>query len=91
VCEIRAAGGIADACPTDLRDEQQVTALIDEAAAARPPDLLVNNAGTGVVRWSRTAAWTNGADPETNVIGTLVACRARCGTCCRGAPATSST
>jgi hypothetical protein len=30
VCdEIRAAGGVADACPTDLRDEAQVTALVD--------------------------------------------------------------
>jgi len=79
VCtEIRDAGGIADACPTDLRDETQVTALIDTAVARHGRlDALVNNAGTGVVRLvedGRVDEWRTIL--ETNVLGTLVACRA---------------
>jgi NADP-dependent 3-hydroxy acid dehydrogenase YdfG len=78
VAEIRAAGGAADACPTDLRDEAQVTALVDGAVARHGRlDALVNNAGTGVVRLvedGRTDEWRTIL--ETNVLGTLVACRA---------------
>jgi len=79
VCaEIRDAGGIADAVATDLRDERQVTALVDAAAARHGRlDALVNNAGTGVVRLvedGRVDEWR--AILETNVLGTLVACRA---------------
>ena len=79
VCdEIRAAGGTADACATDLRDEAQVTALVDGAVARHGRlDALVNNAGTGVVRLieeGRVDEWR--AILETNVLGTLVACRA---------------
>ena len=79
VCdEIRAGGGRADSCPTDLRDESRVTALVDGAADRHGRlDLLVNNAGTGVVRLvedGRVDEWRGIL--ETNVIGTLVACRA---------------
>jgi NADP-dependent 3-hydroxy acid dehydrogenase YdfG len=79
VCaEIRDAGGVADALATDLRDERQVTALVDAAAARHGRlDALVNNAGTGVVRLvedGRVDEWR--AILETNVLGTLVACRA---------------
>ena len=79
VCDdIRAAGGTAEPCPTDLRDEAQVTALVDGAAARHGRlDVLVNNAGTGVVRLvedGRVDEWRRIL--ETNVIGTLVACRA---------------
>jgi NADP-dependent 3-hydroxy acid dehydrogenase YdfG len=79
VCdEIRAAGGAADACVADLRDEGQVTALIDGAVARHGRlDALVNNAGMGVVRLvedGRMDEWR--AILETNVLGTLVACRA---------------
>jgi NADP-dependent 3-hydroxy acid dehydrogenase YdfG len=79
VCdEIRAAGGLADACPTDLRDEAQVTALVDAAVARHGRlDALVNNAGTGVIRLiedGRVDEWRTIL--ETNVLGTLIACRA---------------
>jgi NADP-dependent 3-hydroxy acid dehydrogenase YdfG len=75
---IRAAGGEAEAIPTDMRDEEQVKALIDAAVARYGAlDTLVNNAATGSLRtiaeaeseeWRETFA--------TNVIGTLIACRA---------------
>jgi NADP-dependent 3-hydroxy acid dehydrogenase YdfG len=76
--DIRRAGGTAEACPVDLRDEQGLDALIDGAAARHGRlDALVNNAGTGVVRLveeGRVEEWR--AVLETNVLGTLVACRA---------------
>lgn len=76
--EIRVGGGVADFQMTDLRDEAQVTALVDAAAARHGRlDALVNNAGTGVIRLveeGRTEEWR--AILETNVLGTLVACRA---------------
>jgi NADP-dependent 3-hydroxy acid dehydrogenase YdfG len=75
---IRAARGEAEAVPTDLRDEAQVERLIDGAVARHGAlDALVNNAATGSVRTvaeGRTAEWRDTF--ETNVIGTLVACRA---------------
>ena len=79
VCdEIRAAGGVADFQVVDLRNEAQVTALVDGAAERHGRlDALVNNAGTGVVRLvedGRVDEWR--AILETNVLGTLVACRA---------------
>jgi NADP-dependent 3-hydroxy acid dehydrogenase YdfG len=79
VCEdIRQTGGLADAVAADLRDERQTTALLDEAVARHGRlDALVNNAGTGAVRLvedGRTEEWR--AIVETNVVGTLVACRA---------------
>jgi NADP-dependent 3-hydroxy acid dehydrogenase YdfG len=74
---IRDAGGAAEPCPADLRDETQVQALVDGAAARHGRvDALVNVAGTGVVRLveeGRTEEWR--AILETNVLGTLVACR----------------
>ena len=79
VCaEIREAGGVADALATDLRDEAQVTALVDAAVARHGRlDALVNNAATGVIRLvedGRVDEWRTIL--ETNVLGTLVACRA---------------
>jgi len=79
VCDaIRADGGRADGIPTDLRDEASVLALVDGTVARHGRlDALVNNAGTGVVRLveeGRLEEWR--AIFETNVIGTLVACRA---------------
>ncbi len=79
VCdEIRAAGGVADPVVADMRDEGQVTGLVDAAVARFGHlDTLVNNAGTGVVRLveeGRVEEWRSIL--ETNVIGTLVACRA---------------
>jgi NADP-dependent 3-hydroxy acid dehydrogenase YdfG len=79
--EIRDAGGTAEPCVTDLRDEGQVQALVDGAAGRHGRvDALVNVAGTGVVRLveeGRIDEWR--AILETNVLGTLVACRAALG------------
>jgi NADP-dependent 3-hydroxy acid dehydrogenase YdfG len=79
VCdEIRAAGGSAEAVATDVRDEVQVGHLIDTAVERHGHiDALVNNAAIGTVRTiadGRTDEWR--AILETNVLGTLVACRA---------------
>jgi NADP-dependent 3-hydroxy acid dehydrogenase YdfG len=75
---IRAAGGEADAVVTDMRDETQVDRLIDGAAGRHGRlDALVNNAAVGHVRTvaeGRTEEWR--AVLETNVLGTLAACRA---------------
>ena len=79
VCdEIRAAGGTAQAVATDMRDEAQVERLVDTAVERYGHiDALVNNAGIGTVRTiaeGRSDEWR--AILETNVLGTLVACRA---------------
>ena len=76
--EIRNAGGKADFIATDMRDEAQVEALIATAAYRYGHlDALVNNAAVGMVRTiadGRTEEWR--AMLETNLLGTLVACRA---------------
>ena len=76
--DIRRDGGTVEWQVTDLRDEASVTALVDTAAARfGRVDALVNNAGTGAVRLvedGRIEEWR--AILETNVLGTLVACRA---------------
>ncbi len=78
VAAIRAAGGEAEAAVTDLRDEAQVERLIDGAVARHGRlDALVNNAAVGYIRpvaEGRSEEWR--AVLETNVLGTLVACRA---------------
>jgi NADP-dependent 3-hydroxy acid dehydrogenase YdfG len=79
VCdEIRSAGGSAAAVATDMRDEAQVERLVDAAVEQHGRiDALVNNAAIGTVRTiaeGRTEEWR--AILETNVLGTLVACRA---------------
>jgi hypothetical protein len=75
---IRAAHGEADAVVTDMRDEAQVERLLDGAAARYGRlDALVNNAAIGHIRSvaeGRTEEWR--AQIETNLLGTLVACRA---------------
>ena len=76
--EIRGRGGEVEWRATDLRQEAQVEALVD-AAAERfgRVDALVNNAAHGTVRTiaeGRSEEWR--AMLETNVLGTLVACRA---------------
>lgn len=75
---IRAAGGTADGVATDLRDEQQVERLIGTAVERHGQiDALVNNAAIGTLRLiedGRTDEWR--AIFDTNVIGTLLTCRA---------------
>jgi NADP-dependent 3-hydroxy acid dehydrogenase YdfG len=75
---IRAAGGTATAVATDLRNEAEIDALIDTAVERHGRlDALVNNAAIGTVRpiaEGRTDEWR--AIFETNVLGTLIACRA---------------
>jgi len=75
---VRAVGGEVLAVPTDVRDEAAVDRLIDAAAGLRGRlDALVNNAAVGHVRTvaeGRSEEWR--AVLETNVLGTLAACRA---------------
>jgi NADP-dependent 3-hydroxy acid dehydrogenase YdfG len=78
---IRQAGGLAEAIVTDLRDPDQVTALVDGAVERYGRlDALVNNAAVGHLRTiaeGRLDEWR--AVLETNLLGTLVACRAALG------------
>ena len=79
VCaSIRVHGGTADAVVTDIRDEAQVERLIAAAVERYGSiDTLVNNAAIGTVRTiadGRSDEWR--AIVETNILGTLVACRA---------------
>jgi len=76
--EIRNAGGKADFVVTDMRDEAQIEALVATAVYRYGRlDALVNNAAVGMVRTiadGRIEEWR--AMLETNLLGTLVACRA---------------
>ncbi|MFN8627644.1 MAG: SDR family oxidoreductase [Candidatus Binatia bacterium] len=79
VCgEIRAHGGAADFVVTDMRDDAQVERLVAAAGERYGRlDALVNNAAMGGVRSvadGRVDEWR--AILETNVLGTLIACRA---------------
>jgi NADP-dependent 3-hydroxy acid dehydrogenase YdfG len=75
---IRAAGGAAEFAVTDMRDEAQVERLIATAVERFGRlDAVVNNAAIGTLRTiadGRTDEWR--AVLETNVLGTLIACRA---------------
>ena len=75
---VRAQGGVADAVPTDMRDESQVARLVDSTHARYGRlDALVNNAAVGHIRTiadGRLEEWR--AMIETNLLGTLCACRA---------------
>lgn len=75
---IRDGGGEASFVQTDMRDEGQVERLVATAVEQHGRlDALVNNAAIGTLRSvaeGRTDEWR--AMLETNVLGTLVACRA---------------
>ena len=76
--DINSAGGVAHAVPTDMRDEVAVERLVAAAVQRHGRlDALVNNAAVGYVRTvadGRSEEWR--AEFETNVLGTLAACRA---------------
>jgi NADP-dependent 3-hydroxy acid dehydrogenase YdfG len=75
---IRRDHGTADFVATDMRDEAQVERLIATAVERHGRiDALINNAAIGTLRTiadGRTDEWR--AILETNVLGTLIACRA---------------
>jgi NADP-dependent 3-hydroxy acid dehydrogenase YdfG len=75
---IREAGGKAEVLPTDVRDPAQVEALVDAAVGRFGRlDAVVGNAAVGMLRpiaEGRVEEWT--AVLETNLIGTMVLCRA---------------
>jgi NADP-dependent 3-hydroxy acid dehydrogenase YdfG len=75
---IRGDGGTAEVAEFDLRDEASVDALVDGTVQRHGRlDALVNNAAMGVLRRIEdgdTGEWR--AIFETNVLGTLAACRA---------------
>ena len=74
---IRDAGGSVEAVPMDMRNEADVERLIATAAAHGRLDAVVNNAAIGHVRTvaeGRSDEWR--AVLDTNVLGTLFACRA---------------
>lgn len=82
VCDdIAATGGTATWQATDMRNESSVQALIESAVTRFGQlDILVNNAAVGTVRLvadGRTEEWR--AMLETNLLGTLFACRAALG------------
>lgn len=65
--EIRAAGGVALPLPVDLRDEARVVAMVRAAEAQLGPiDVLVNNAGVGLLH----KAWRPSDDVIDAVLGT---------------------
>ncbi len=72
------AGGAAEAIVTDMREPQHVDRLVETALQRFGQlDALVNNAAMGTVRTiaeGRIEEWR--ATFDTNVIGTLAACRA---------------
>ena len=78
VASIRQKGGVADSVETDMRIEARVEALIAAAIDRHGQlDALVNNAAVGHVRTiaeGLSEEWRSTFD--TNVLGTLVACRA---------------
>jgi NADP-dependent 3-hydroxy acid dehydrogenase YdfG len=79
VCrDIRAAGGLAEALVTDIRDPAQVDALVDGAVARFGRlDAVVANAAIGVLRPIADAIveeWRLVLD--TNLVGTMLLCRA---------------
>jgi len=78
VASIREKGGVADSVETDMRIEARVEALIAAAIDRHGQlDALVNNAAVGHVRTiaeGLSEEWRSTF--ETNVLGTLVACRA---------------
>lgn len=75
---IRGAGGVAEAVTADMRDPAQVERLIDTAVERHERlDAVVNNAAVGYIRTvadGRPDEWR--AMVETNLLGTLYACRA---------------
>jgi NADP-dependent 3-hydroxy acid dehydrogenase YdfG len=75
---IRTHGGAVEPVPTDVCDEAQVERLIATAVSRFGQlDTLINNAACGAVRTiadGRSDEWRRTF--ETNVLGTLVACRA---------------
>ncbi len=77
VAEIEAAGGLALACPTDLRDESSIATLFEKARARfGGVDVLVNNAGLGhaaPLTSGDTAAWREML--EVNVLALCVCTR----------------
>lgn len=78
VTSIRESGGVADCVETDMRVEAQVERLIATAIDRHGRlDALVNNAAVGYLRTvadGRSEEWQSTF--ETNVLGTLGACRA---------------
>lgn len=75
---IQTASGIAESVVTDMRQPEQVDRLVDTAVDRfGRVDAIVNNAAMGTLRTiaeGRIEEWR--AIFETNVIGTLTACRA---------------
>lgn len=75
---IRSTGGAAEMVVTDMCREDQVEHLVDTAVERFGKlDAIVNNAAMGTVRTiadGRTDEWRTTF--ETNVVGTLIACRA---------------
>lgn len=75
--EIEAQGGTALVLPTDLRQRDQITSMVDKTEAAFGSlDILINNAGFG--HWEPIAsadpeAWQN--EIELNLQGTMFATR----------------
>jgi NADP-dependent 3-hydroxy acid dehydrogenase YdfG len=75
---IGSAGGVAEAVVTDIRQPEEIERLVNTAVERFGRlDALINNAAMGTVRTiaeGRIEEWR--ATFETNVIGTLTACRA---------------
>lgn len=72
--EIRADGGVCEAVKADVRDPDDVHAMVREASRADQLDILVNNAGPKIVSTEfHRLKWQDMAAAYTDIVGSVFA------------------